>query len=120
MIKIISPKELYPTESMFFIEENRINHYMECFKDSVATEDIKVLLFDGNYYIIVGHHKMLAANRLQLSEIPVDIVKIQDNDYWEQNIVANIKALGMTALHDFEAVGDFFYDKYPSCFSEGV
>ena len=121
MIKMISPKELYPTESLFTIEENRIKFHMKCFKDNIETEEIKVFLFDGDYYILEGHHKMLAANRLQLLEIPVNVVDISEYNYWSQreNVIANSKALGMTALYDFEAVGGFLYDKYPRYYNKG-
>ena len=112
---MISPKKLYPTESLFSIEEKKVLFYMECFKENLVTEDIKVFLFDGNYHIMKGHHKMLAANRMQLSEIAVEVVDIPANTFWgkQENIVANFKAIGMTALYDFEAVGGFGYDNYP-------
>lgn len=38
MIKMISPKKLYPTESLFSIEEKKIEFYMECFKERIETE----------------------------------------------------------------------------------
>ena len=122
MIKMISPKELSPTESLFSIEENRIIFHMECFKENIETEDIIVFLFDGDYYILEGHHKMLAANRLQVLEIPVNVVNISEHNYWvqQENVIANAKALGMTALYDFETVGGFMYDKYPRYYSKGV
>lgn len=121
MIKMISPKKLYPTESLFSIEEKKIEFYMECFKERIETEDIKVFLYDENYYIIEGHHKMLAANRMQLSEIVIDVIEIPTNSFWskQENIISNLKAIGMTALYDFEAVGGFTYDKYPNCYRQG-
>lgn len=121
MIKIISPKKLYPTENLFSIEENKIKFYMECFKENVEIEDIEVFCFDGDYYILKGHHKMLAANRLQLFEISVNVVDILQYNYWRQqeNIIANSKALGLTTLYDFEAAGGFLYDKYPKYYGEG-
>ena len=41
MIKMISPRKLYPTESLFSIEENKILFYMECFKENIVTEEWK-------------------------------------------------------------------------------
>ena len=121
MIKMISPRKLYPTESLFSIEENKILFYMECFKENIVTEDIKVFLFNGNYYILKGHHKMLAANRMQMSDIAVDVVDIPANTFWskQENISDNFRAIGMTALYDFEAVGGFVYDDYPSYYGKG-
>lgn len=121
MVKMISPKKLYPTESLFSIEENKILFYMECFKENIVTEDIKAFLFGGNYYILKGHHKMLAANRIQLSEIAVNVIDISTNTFWgkQENIVDNFRAIGMTALYDFEAAGGFVYDNYPSYYGKG-
>ena len=118
MIKMISPKKLYPTESLFSIEESKIQFYMECFKEKIKTEDIKVFWYDEDYYIIEGHHKMLAANRVQLSEILVNVIEIPTNSFWSkpENIISDLKAVGMTTLYDFEAVGGFSYDKYPDSY----
>lgn len=121
MVKMISPKKLYPTKSLFTIEEKKILFYMECFKENIVTEDIKAFLFDGNYYILEGHHKMLAANRMQMSVIAVDVVDIPTNTFWseEENIAENFRAMGMNALYDYEAVGGFVYDDYPSYYGKG-
>lgn len=118
MIKIVSPRELYPTESLYSIEESRILFYMECFKENIETEKIKAFLFKDNYYILKGHHKMLAANRLGLQEISVEIAEKTEHSFWndEKNVIDNLKAIGLSTLYDFEAVGGFTYDKYPDCY----
>lgn len=72
---------------------------MECYKENIATEDIKVFLFNGNYYILEGHHKMLAANRMQMLNIAVDVVDIPANTFWskQENIIDNFRTIGMAA-----------------------
>ena len=88
---------------------------MERFKENIETEKIKAFLFKDNYYILKGHHKMLAANRLGLQEISVEIVEKTEHAFWndEKNVIDNLKAIGLSALYDFEAVGGFTYEKYP-------
>lgn len=43
------------------------------------------------------------------------------NTFWDrkENILDNFRAIGMSALYDFEAVGGFVYDDYPSYYSKG-
>ena len=122
MIKMVSPRKLYPTVSLTSIEENKILFYVECIKDGIMIEGIEAFLFKDNYFILRGHHKMLAANRLQLPEVLVDIVELPHNTIWDDsnNIIENIRAIGMTALYDFEAVGGFTYEDYSFFYNEGV
>lgn len=120
MEKMVLPKTLYPTESLFSIKENKILFYMKCLKENIVTENIEVFLFKGNYHILEGHHKMLAANRMQLAEIVVDVIDIPTDTFWskQENIIDNFKEIGMTALYDFEAVGGFVYDNYPNYYGK--
>lgn len=114
----ISPQKLYPTESLFSIEEKKILFFMECLKNDIEFPVIKVFVYDGNYFIFDGHHRMLAANRLGLPQIDVEVVTLSDGSYGaqEENVVDGLSAVGLTGLYDFEAVGGFMYDMYPTCY----
>lgn len=120
MEKMVSPKTLYPTESLFSIEENKILFYMECLKENIVTENIKVFLFNENYHILEGHHKMFAANRMQLAERVVDVINIPTGIFWskQENSIDNFRAIGMTTLYDFEAVSGFVYDNYSNYYGK--
>lgn len=111
----ISPKDLFPTQSVNSIEENEIIFLMECLKNKNEVPIIKVLQFDGDYYIIEGHHLMLALNRLEIGEIDVQVISPPPNTFWgiRENIIENLGAIGLTALYDFEAIGNFSFSKYP-------
>ena len=120
MLKTISPKKLYPTESLSMIKENKIQFYMNCFQNNIKTEDIEVFYFDNKYYILNGHHKMLAANRMHLPEVPIKVVDLSKISFWRENknIIRNFEAIGMTALYDFEAVGGFHFEDYPDWYKK--
>lgn len=115
----ISPKKLYPTESLSSIKEDVIRFFMECYKNNIGVPAVVVLMYDGDYYIIDGHQRMLAANRLKLNQIDVEQVQLSSSPFWsnEENILYHLKAVGRSTLYDFEAVGDFTYEKYPSYYS---
>lgn len=111
----ISPKELFPTQSVNSIEENKIMFFMECLKTKKEVPIIKVLQFDGNYYIMEGHHLMLALNRLGISETDIKIISPPENTFWSirENIIENLRGIGLTTLYDFEVIGNFSYSRYP-------
>lgn len=111
----VSPKELYPTEKLFALEEKQIEHYVIAFKENRNVEPIKVIDFDGHYYIISGHAKMLAANRMSLDFIDVDVVIPEMNSFWssKSNIISVLKGVGISTLYDYEGVGFFNYITYP-------
>ncbi len=121
MVKWVSPKRLYPTVSLMSIYEDKIKRYMKYFSEKVCTENIVVFALDNDYFILAGHHKMLAANRLQLSEIPVEIVNMppDQSPVMQDEIIDSVKTIGMTALYDFEAVGGFSYERYPEYYRTG-
>lgn len=121
MVEWVSPKRLYPTISLSSVNEEKIKLYMKCFSDDIATEQIRVFLLSGNLYILRGHHKMLAANRLGIPEIRVDVVNTlpEESSVKGEDIMESVRIIGLTALYDFEAVGGFQYDEYPEYYEQG-
>lgn len=116
----ISPNELFPTQSISSIQENRILFFMECLKNNVEISPINVIKFEDEYYIIAGHHLMLAMNRLAINEIDVEVITPKEGTFWgmRENIIETLKAIGQTTLYDYEAIGAFAYKRYPSWYKK--
>lgn len=116
---LISPERLYPTESLVFIKNDVLQMYFNAYKNGIELEKPLVFLFDDNYYIYEGHHLVLAAIMAKIKEICVQVVELKENSFWgnEENIKDTLKSVGMTTLFDFEAIGDFTYQTYPSYYS---
>lgn len=116
----ISPTELFPTQSISSIRENKILFFMECLRNNVEVPLIKAIKFEDDYYIITGHHLMLALNRLTINEIDVEVITPGERTFWgiRENIIDTLKAIGQTALYDYEAIGAFAYKKYPSWYKK--
>ena len=107
----LSPKELFPTQSANSIQESKILFFMECLRNNVEVPQINVIRFEDDYYIIAGHHLMLALNRLAINETDVEVITPGEETFWgiRDNIIESLKAIGQTALYDYEAIGAFTY-----------
>lgn len=118
--QLISPKKLYPTESLVFIKNETLQYYLKCLREGQELEIPLVFLFDGNYYILKGHHIVLASIMAHVENICVDIVDNKDISFWndEKNIRETLNSLGMSTLYDFEAIGNFSYDTYPQYYKK--
>ena len=116
----VSPKLLYPTESLESISNNRIHFYIECFRNNIEVESVQVTIFDDVYYILSGHHLMLAAVLENVEKINVDIKEFKDIAFWgdRQDFISTLESIGMRTLHDFECIGNFSYEAYPEYYSK--
>lgn len=115
----ISPKDLYPTESFAFIKDERLQFYVSCFKSGKEVDKPCVFYFYENYYILKGHHIVLAAIMAEQEEITAEIVDITEFSFWkeEANVKHTLQSVGKSTLYDFELIGNFTYRSYP-CFYE--
>ena len=111
----VPPNKLYPTESIASIDPAKLNYYVSMIKEGKNFDGIFVILYDGLYFIVKGHHLMLAYSLLQANEISVHLVSMQDLLFFSEgkNLEHTLKAVGISALYDFEAIGNFIYEEYP-------
>ena len=113
---LLSPDSLYPTESLISIQDEQIQFYVRAFadnKDNVALP--LVFIFDNNYYILKGHHIVLAAAISEIDRLLVEIVDRFQLSFWknDENVVETLNSIGISTLYDFEAIGGFTYKSYP-------
>ena len=114
--KLISPRELYPTESFVFIRDDVLQFYIKEFKMN-KEHMVKPLVFyfENNYYILKGHHVVLAAAMINIEELVVEVVDRTQLSFWENddNVKETLKSIGLSTLYDFETIGRFTYQSYP-------
>ncbi|WP_418619830.1 hypothetical protein [[Clostridium] scindens] len=114
--KLISPRELYPTESFVFIRDDELQFYIKEFKMN-KEHMVKPLVFyfENNYYILKGHHVVLAAAMINIEELVVEVVDRTQLSFWENddNVKETLKSIGLSTLYDFETIGGFTYQSYP-------
>ena len=114
--KLISPRELYPTESFVFIRDDVLQFYIKEFKMN-KEHMVKPLVFyfENNYYILKGHHVVLAAAMINIEELVVEVVDLTQLSFWENddNVKETLKSIGLSTLYDFETIGGFTYQSYP-------
>ena len=117
---LISPQKLYPTESLVFIKNDRLQFYIDEYKKGANLEKPVVFLFDNNYYILKGHHLVLAAAMAQVTEICVEVEDYKQYLLWsdEETIKENLRSIGMSTLYDYETIGGFTYETYPEYYKK--
>lgn len=111
----VSPFRLYPTETLESISNSTIQFYLECIKDKVEIDPIRIIVFDNNFYIVDGHHKVLASILSKCNTVKVQVVdRLTVSAYKEiDNFKNTLSIVGKRTLYDFEAVGNFSYSEYP-------
>ncbi len=74
------PYDLQPTHSPT-LSKTKMNALADDLKTNGIREPIKCVEFDGQLYVVDGHHRLLIAKRLGLTEIPVEIVELPYSGY---------------------------------------
>lgn len=117
---MISPQKLYPTERLAFIKNDILQLYIENYKKEKKMEKPLVFLFDNNYYILKGHHLVLAAIMAGINELCIEVVDNRQFTFWsnEENIKQTLNSIGMSTLYDFETIGGFTYQTYPDYYKK--
>lgn len=114
-MKKMNPKCLYPTETLESIQNDTILFYVDKIKKNEPIMPIMVYRYEGYYFIIEGHHRMLASVVCGAEEI--DTVELKKNELpeWcdDSSFTETINGVGMRTVYDFEAVGNFCYEEYP-------
>lgn len=120
--KWVRPDNLYPVATIESIDPLVLNKVKECVRNGEKLSPIKVICYDGYYFILEGNYEMLAANIMRQPEIEIEILNRLELDFWnkDENIKEQLKIVGMNTLHDFEGIGGFIYAKYPELYKREV
>ncbi len=70
-----SPYDLQPTQSQT-LSKNEMNSLMNDIKTNGIQEPIKYVEYNGQRYVVDGHHRLLAAKKLGLTEVPIERVEL--------------------------------------------
>jgi hypothetical protein len=117
----IEINKLYPTESLTSIRPELIKQFMDVILPDGSNTDIFIIDYMGNYYIVEGHHQLLAASYLGAKRVRAYLVDYHCLSFLSnsQNIESTLSSVGMTTLFDFEGIGGYKYDDYPKYYSNG-
>ena len=74
------PFDLQPTHSQT-LSKTRMNALLSDLKANGIREPIKCVEYEGQLYVVDGHHRLLLAKRLGLTEVPVEIVELPYSGY---------------------------------------
>ncbi len=115
--KRVLPQSLYPTETIASIDDRRVK---QCYDAYVSGEgqvcEVLVVRYNDCLYIYAGHEQAIAAANFGSKEL--DVIEIDRNTlrFWaDDNAFTNtLRDVGITAVYDFETVGGFRYETYPS------
>lgn len=112
----ISPQNVYPTQTFGEFSMERIEQY----RSQKTEEKAPIVLthFNGYHYVIDGHHRLLAA---LIDQKPVIAAKLLNPDEYplfqsQDALPAQLKAVGVSAVYDFETIGNFRYLLYPGAY----
>ena len=70
-----NPFDLQPTHSST-LSKNKMNALMDDIKVNGIQNPIKYVEYNGQMYVVDGHHRLLAAKRLGLTEVPIEKVDL--------------------------------------------
>ncbi|MDD3414347.1 MAG: cytidylate kinase family protein [Lachnospiraceae bacterium] len=101
---LLNPRSIYPTKSTDELTETTLRNYLEQCSKGESFDQISVNMEQGSWYVVKGHHRLLASLKSDLYFIEVTIhpeipVKTQDI---------------LDFCHNFEEEGEFRYKRYPS------
>lgn len=113
-MKKVNLTKIFPTVTLESILNDNILYFVDKFKNQEEVIPILVYLFDTNYYIIDGHHRMLAS--AICGNCDIDVIELEKDELpnWcdDKIFTSTLNSLGMRTIYDFEAIGNFSYDEY--------
>lgn len=118
--KLVNPKKLYPMVTIESIDPGILEKVVKETKNGAEIPPVRVVCFEGYYFIWEGNYEMLAANILGRERITIEEVSFaeQNTMQQEEKIKKQLKAVGKNALYDFEALGGFVYSEHPAFYEK--
>ena len=118
--KLVNPKKLYPMVTIESIDPEIFEKVVKETKNGTEIPPVRVIYFEGYYFIWEGNYEMLAANILGREKIAIEEVSFAEQNarQQEERIKEKLKAVGKNALYDFEALGGFVYSEYPAFYEK--
>lgn len=75
-----NPYDLLATYSQT-LSNRQLNKLIEDIKNNGIQETIKYVEYNGEKYVVYGHHRLLAAKRIGLTEVPIEMVQLPYGGY---------------------------------------
>ncbi|MDE6530238.1 MAG: hypothetical protein K2K96_05620 [Lachnospiraceae bacterium] len=112
----VKPNKLYPLTTIDSVVPHTLQKTVELLTENIDIHTIKSFVYNGNMYMLDGSYEMLAANILNKENVDVEIIDRTNIPFWniDENIEKILQAIGISALYDFEAIGEFTYENYPA------
>ena len=71
----MTPNELTPTQRMT-MNKKQLNYLIEDIQANGIKDTIKYVEHNGENFVVDGHHRLIAANRLKMMGVPVEKVEL--------------------------------------------
>ena len=79
--EIISPYDLEPTHNQTKSRRQMDKFLKDVQKDGTIREPIKYVEYNGKKYVVDGHHRLIAAKKLGMKNIPAEKVNLPYGGY---------------------------------------
>ena len=80
VVENLSPRSLNPTHGLT-MSKNKFNKFMNDIKTNGINEPIKYVEHNGNKFVVDGNHRLKAAKRLDLKDVPSQKVNLPYQGY---------------------------------------
>ena len=109
---LLSPKSLFPTAKHSQLRMPVVNEYRLKLENNEPINPIKVVYHEGYFYILHGHHKVIASLIQGCDFIEAEFIHLHDFSQLKEEV----SHAGLSTLHDYEEVGNFRYKSYPNLY----
>ena len=115
-ILLISPKSLYPTTDIKKISNDALNEYIMDIAEDRPIVPVSIAVLNGYHFVLDGHHRVLASLMRAQSFVNCKLADKSDSLLLdnEENMLNQLKAIGLGTLKDYEAKVNFKYASYPA------
>jgi ParB family transcriptional regulator, chromosome partitioning protein len=102
----LSQIKLPPSQPRKYFDPDALEQLKESIKIHGILQPLLVRPFNGNYELIAGERRYRAAQELGLTEIPVHIRELSDNEARQLSLIENLQREDLNPLEETEAILD--------------